>query len=255
MKKKVERRQEEITQLVLQKRQVTVEELAAQLHMTQETIRRDLTVLEEKGILYRTHGGAVIRENYMDVPMEYRIRERHDIKKDICNEVMRYIRNENSIFVDPSSTAIPLGKLLSYRKKVLIVTNCLEFAEAAQVSKNQIILLGGTYSHSGRRTEGHFAYDMLQKMMFDVAILGMDGCMGMEGPGTLTEDAIALNRYVMERARTKILIGTAEKFERRTTFQYARFAEFDQIILDSLPEDFRNVMEPERVTEVYRREN
>lgn len=254
MKKKVERRLDEIAQLVLQKKQVSVEELARHLHVTQETIRRDLTILEDKGVLYRTHGGAVVRDTYLDVPMEYRLQEQHDVKRDICSEVLHYIRNESSIFVDPSSTAIPLGRLLTFRKNVLIVTNCLEFAEAAHASKNKIILLGGTYSHSGRRTEGHFAYDMLQKLMLDVAILGMDGCFGIDGPGTLTEDAIALNRCVIERSQTKILIGTAEKFERKTKFQYARFNEFDRIVLDRLPEKYQDKIPPEKLTEIYRDE-
>lgn len=251
MKKKVERRQEEITQLVLQNKQISVKKLAQQLSVTQETIRRDLTILEDKGILYRTHGGAVVRDTYMDIPMEYRIQENHDVKKDICREILRYIRNGSSIFVDPSSTVLPLGKLLNHRKNVLIVTNCLEFAEAAQASKNRIILLGGTYSHSGRRTEGHFAYDMLQKFMFDVALLGMDGCFGMDGPGTLTEDAIALNRHVIERAQKKILMGTAEKFERKTKFQYAKFSEFDQVIAEYFPEKLRDMISPEKLTEIY----
>ena len=69
MKKKVERRQEEITQLVLQNKQISVDKLAGLLHVTQETIRRDLTTLEDKGILYRTHGGAVVRETYMYIRM------------------------------------------------------------------------------------------------------------------------------------------------------------------------------------------
>ena len=157
--------------------------------------------------------------------------------------------------MDPSSTVLPLGKLLSYRKNVLIVTNCLEFAEAAHASKNKIILLGGTYSHSGRRTEGHFAYDMLQKFMFDVALLGMDGCFGMDGPGTLTEDAIALNRHVIERSEKKILMGTAEKFDRKTKFQYAKFGEFDQIIAECFPEYLREMVSSEKLTEIYEKDN
>lgn len=251
MQKKVERRQDEITQLVSQKKQVSVEELSLQLHVTLETIRRDLTTLEDKGILYRTHGGAVVRDTYWEVPMEYRLQERYDVKRAICSEVLRHIRNESSIFVDPSSTVLPLARLLRFRKNVLIVTNCLEFAEAAHISKNKIILLGGTYVHSGRRTEGPFACDMLQKLMLDVAILGMDGCVGMDGPGTLQENEIALNRQVIERSQTKILIGIAEKFERKAKFQYAKFKEFDWIVLDHLPEKYQDMIPSEKLKEIY----
>lgn len=199
----------------------------------------DLTILEKKGILYRTHGGAVARDTYSDVPMEYRVQEKNDIKRDICSKVIEYIKNDDNIFVDPSSTAPPLGRMLNFRKNVLVVTNCLEFVDAAHASRNQIVLLGGTYSHSGRRTEGHFAYEMLEKFSFDVAILGMDGCLGMNGPGTQTEDAIAVNRHVLERSQIKILVSGAEKLERKAKFQYAKFSDFNILIMDRLPDEWR----------------
>ena len=249
MRKKVERRQDEIAKKVLMHHKLSVNELAAQLSVTPETVRMDLSILEKKGILYRTHGGAVARDGYSDVPMEYRVREKSYIKRYICSRVVEYIKNDDNIFVDPSSTALPLGKLLYFRKNVLVVTNCLEFVDAAHESRNQIILLGGTYSHSGKRTEGHFVYDMLEKFSFDVAILGMDGCMGMDGPGTQTEDAIAVNRRVLERSQLKILISGAEKFTRKAKFCYAKFNEFDILITDRLPEEWREKAQTIQVVE------
>lgn len=249
MRKKVEQRQDEIIQKILEDRKVTVTDLAREMGVTPETVRMDLTTLEKRGILYRTHGGAVVREGYLDVPMEYRVHEKNDIKRRICAKVISFIKNDDSIFVDPSSTALPLGKMLNFRKNVLVVTNCLEFIEAAHESKNQLILLGGVYSHSGKRTEGHFAYDMLRNFIFDVAILGMDGCLDIGGPGTQTEDALGLNRHVLERSNLKILIGDSEKFERKAKFQYAKFSDFDLIITDRIPDRCRDIMEGIRIVE------
>ena len=67
----------------------------------------------------------------------------------------------------------------------------------------------------------------------------------------MTEDAIALNRHVIERAQKKILMGTAEKFERKTKFQYAKFSEFDQVIAEYFPEELRDMISPEKLTEIY----
>ena len=81
MSKSNDLRRNEITKIILAKEKVRVEELASALNVTAETVRSDLTFLEAKGILYRTHGGATLRNSIIDIPMDVRIRERAAEKK------------------------------------------------------------------------------------------------------------------------------------------------------------------------------
>lgn len=111
-----------------------------------ETIRKDLEFLQRKGILFRTHGGAVLRNSFTDVPIYVRTQEKIEIKKAICMEVINFIHDDDVVFVDPSSTALPLGKLFSFRKNLLIITNCFEMMNELKESRNEVVFLGGKYS-------------------------------------------------------------------------------------------------------------
>lgn len=255
MRKKAEQRHNQIAQIVTEYHKVSVSELSEKLGVAPETIRLDLTMLENLGVLYRTHGGAVARDGYADIAMQYRAQRGSDIKRSICSKALEWIKNDDSIFVDPSSTALPLGKMLHARKNILVVTNCLEFVSAVSATSHRILVLGGAYSHSGTRTGGNFAIEMLDSFRFDVAILGMDGCLNMDGPGTQTEDAIAINKHVLRRAKTKILVSRGAKVSQRAKYQYAKFTDIDVFITDEISGDARKMIDGPHIIEVAKKQD
>ena len=112
MEKSTERRHEEIRKYLLAYERASVNEIARVLDVTPETIRKDFSFLENKGFLFRTHGGAVLRNSNVDIPLNIRTQEKMDIKRLICSKVINYIDNDNVVFIDPSSTALPLGRLI-----------------------------------------------------------------------------------------------------------------------------------------------
>lgn len=236
MEKSTERRHEEIRKYLLANERASVNEVARVLDVTPETIRKDFSFLENKGFLFRTHGGAVLRNSNVDIPLNVRTQEKMEIKRVICSKVINYIDNDNVVFIDPSSTALPLGRLICLKKNLLLVTNCFDLVSVAADSKHEIIMLGGSYSKTGKRTQGHFVVDMINRFSFDVAIFGLDGCDGLDGPGTQTEDAVFTNAAVMKRSKRNILIMDSSKFDRPARFQYAQFSDFDYLVTDQLPE-------------------
>lgn len=72
MSKTNEQRRDEIEQLIIKKEELSVKQLAKHFSVSLETIRMDFRYLEEKGILYRTHGGATLRSTNIDIPMDIR---------------------------------------------------------------------------------------------------------------------------------------------------------------------------------------
>ncbi|NBK98933.1 MAG: DeoR/GlpR transcriptional regulator [Erysipelotrichia bacterium] len=234
MSKNNDNRRNEITKLVLTKGKVRVEELVNLLNVTAETIRSDLSFLEAKGILYRTHGGATSRNTNIDVPMEIRIKEEMEIKRQLSYQAINFIKDDDIIFIDPSSTAIPLGRILCLRKNLTIVTNSFELIPVLAESEHKIIVLGGTYSKLGKRTYGGYALELLGSIYFDVAIMGMDGCKHIDGPSTSSLEETAINRLVLKRCKKNILMSSASKFNKSSSFQYARFEDFDILITSTL---------------------
>lgn len=237
MKRNHDQRREEITKIILNEEEVTVNDLAIRLEVTKETIRSDLAFLEEKGVLYRNHGGATLRNGSFDAPMNVRLQERMDVKKKICYEAINYIQDGDTIYIDPSSTALPLGRLLRLKKNLTIVTNCYDLIPILAQSNHMIIFAGGIYSKPGRRTEGHFVLDVIKQIMYDVCITGMDGCAMLQQPCTTSLEAMEINRCVMARSKRKILLADSTKFSKSSPYQYASFEDFDYFITDRLPED------------------
>ena len=230
-------RREEIEKYIFINEEVHVNELAKLFDVTPETIRADLALLEQKGVLHRTHGGAVIRMYNSETPMEIRKKERTEQKRSISYEAINYVKDDDFVFIDASSTAFTLGRLLRLRKNLTIITNSYDLLMIIANSDHKVIFLGGVYSRLGKRTEGSYAVDMIDSLSYDVAFIGMDGCAGIDGPATIIEDARNINRHVMKRSKRNVLISDNTKFHKDAKYQFAKFEEFDVLITDKLPED------------------
>lgn len=239
MKKTTEKRIEEINKYLIINQKATTNELSKLMGVSPEMIRRDLAYLEEKGSIIRVHGGAMARGNISNVPFSARKYENKNAKESLCRRAIDYIKNDDVVFIDPSTTALQLGRLIVLKKNITLVTNCLELVNIASKSEHKIILLGGEYSKSGDRTVGFFPVNTVKKMMFDVAFLGSDGCKGTDGPGTISENEVFLNEEVLSRSRKKVLMIDSSKFERNSNFVYAKFEDFDVLITDKLSDEIR----------------
>ena len=240
MKKTTEKRLEEITNYLILNQKVSTKELSELTNVSPEMIRRDLAVLEEKGLIIRTHGGAIVRENTMDIPFSARKYENKKIKDELCRHAIDYVKNGDVVFIDPSTTSLQLGRLLKLRKNITLVTNCLELLNVASDTGHKIIFLGGEYSKSGDRTIGLFALYSLRKIQFDIAFFGTDGCMNMDGPGTIAEEEILINEEVLKRSKTNVLMMDSSKLKRTAKFVYADFSQFDILVIDEIDDETRN---------------
>lgn len=228
-------RREEIEKYIFVNEEAQVNELAKMFDVTPETIRTDLALLEQKGVLHRTHGGAVIRMYNNETPMEIRKKERTEQKRKISYEAINYVKDDDFVFIDSSSTAFTLGRLLRLRKNLTIITNSYDLLLIIASTDHKVIFLGGVYSRLGKRTEGSYAIDMIDSLSYDVAFIGMDGCAGIDGPATIIEDARNINRHVMRRSKRNVLISDNTKFSKDAKYQYAKFEEFDVLITDYVP--------------------
>ena len=205
MSKKNDTRRDEITKIILSKEEVSVIYLSNKLKVSAETIRSDLTFLEEKGVLYRTHGGARLRYRNAILPMDIRMRENIDAKKAIAYAAISLIKDDSTIYMDPSSTALPLGRLLRMKKNLTIVTNSYELIPIIAESEHKLIILGGEFYRSGKRMIGPVGIKMVQNIHFDFCILGMDGSQNLNGPAIVSFDEAQLNHTVIKNSNTKIL--------------------------------------------------
>lgn len=235
MKKEIEKRRKEISELILMKESLRVDELSDYFKVTPETIRSDLRFLEQKGILHRTHGGASLRKKTGFAPMNVRAQELRDVKKDIAVRALDYIQDDSVIFLMSSSTILPLGRMLRLKKNLTIYTNCIELLSYTKDSGHKIFIVGGEYDAIGNRIIcGNDAITMLEGIHFDLLITSMCGCKNLDGPALEELDEILLHKLVMKRSEKIMLLSDSGKWDMYAHYQYATFSDFDVIVSDHL---------------------
>ena len=247
MKKSTQKRLNDITEYLILKQKATTKELSELTGVSPEMIRKDLETLEQHGSgIVRFHGGAEMKGDNV-LPYSARRYQNKLVKDQICRKALDYVNDGDVVFIDPSTTALQLGKLLRMKKNITIVTNCVELVMVASDNDHKIILLGGEYSRAGNRTLGVFVVDMLEKMRINVAFFGSDGLYHMDGAGTTNEDELMINDSVMKHSASNILLVDSTKFNKESRYTYARYSEFDVVITDYFPDSYREIIDPQKV--------
>ena len=250
MNKEIAERRKRISDYLTIEKNITVTKLAKLLEVTPETIRKDLDFLEKMGVLNRVHGAAVLKEIDGEVPFEIRNMEAKDIKKKIAQESIQFIKDDSVLYIDSSSTALALGKLLKLKKNLTIFTNSFDLIPVLANSKHHIFLVGGEYYEPGKRIIGPYAIEMIKDIHFDLCICGMDGSIEVIGPATKASNEHVLISKVVKQSKKKMLIADASKFDKRANFKYADYSEFDIFVTSVLPSDIKDKLKIDKIIEV-----
>jgi DeoR/GlpR family transcriptional regulator of sugar metabolism len=231
-------RKDEITKLLTKQGKVSVNDLSEKLNVSKETIRKDLSFLEDEGILYRSFGGAVKKEKHTERTFKMRNSENNEIKKQLAFKCLDFIHDDQVIYIDASSTALYLAKYLNVKHNITVFTNSLNFVNMISNSNVKVVLIGGEYYQKGCRFVGQYALDMIDGIYFDVCISGMDGCMDLSGPASRSQSDLCFIRKVIKQSKTKILLADVSKFSKSANFIYANFNDFDYFITDKYLKEF-----------------
>lgn len=250
MSRQNEERHRRIEELIGQKGELSVGILAQKLYVSKETIRKDLQFLEDKGIVIRSHGGACSRTSNIDLPLSIRNQENIMEKRMIGYRAAEFVRDDDVLYLDSSSTAMCVAMYLKNKKNLSIVTDAIELLSILEQGNHKVTLPGGDYNAAGKRISGHKALPLLDAMYFDVCILGMDGCSGIDGPANMLEDELIMNQHILARTKKKILVSDASKFQKEAHYQYGRFAQFDTLITGKLSEEQRERISGPEIIEV-----
>lgn len=235
-----------IRQLLFARGQMSILEIAAAVHASEPTVRRDLTLLESEGAITRTHGGARIAEQ-MGGELAFETREslRLPEKRAISEAAYAMLHPGSSVFMDAGTTVLQLARLLRLRPMSLnVFTNCLPVAQVLlHVPEAKVTLIGGAMRAENASFVGALAEDMLEKLRFDFAFLGM-GAMGEDGViYTVDPQEARLNALTVERAARSTVLSDSSKFGNYLTHRVRAAGPDLSIITDAgLKTHFRNLL-------------
>lgn len=214
---------------------VDVLSLAGEFDVTPETIRRDLTSLERRRLLRRTHGGAVPVER-VDVEPALRDREARNIaeKRHIAAVALDELPDEGSILLDGGSTVAELAHLLPEDRELTVVTNGLPIAVLLADRRNITLhVLGGRTRGRTLATVDTWAERALAEIFVDVAFLGTNGVSLTRGLTTPDVAEATTKRAMIGAARRTVILADHTKFAADSFARFGELSDVDVIVTDS----------------------
>jgi DeoR/GlpR family transcriptional regulator of sugar metabolism len=154
---------------------VTVNEVSDRLGVSEATIRRDLEEMNERGWIYRTHGGAVrVDRALREPPINQRLQEQSDEKQRIGRAAAQLIQDGETIFLGSSTTVLEVARNIPEHITLKVITNSIPIVnELASHPKIEIIVIGGSLRQSELSLVGHFAEQMVQEFRADKVFMGI----------------------------------------------------------------------------------
>lgn len=229
-----EERRQKIISLLDEKEIVYVADLSKRFNVTEETIRRDLDILDEKKILKRIHGGAVSLDNTR-LELNFKIREHSytEEKKEIARKAAALVKDGDTIFLDASSTSLFLAKELAKKKNITIITNSIKIIyQLADQASNTIIATGGILRSNSLSLVGPLANETIKKYNADKIFASCKGISIEHGATDSNELEIEVKQNMIKQARELIIIADHSKFNRVGLSQFASIDEINTIITD-----------------------
>lgn len=213
-KRNTQQRRHLIVSQLQQQGEVTVEQLAAHFQTSEVTIRKDLTALEQAGLLLRRYGGAVpVPQDFISDSSLEKVSKR---KIAIAKAAADLIKDHYRIIIDSGRTTAALLPELASKRGLVVMTNSLAIANTLRELENEptLLMTGGTWDPQSEAFQGQLAEQMLRNYDFDQLFIGADGLDLARGTTTYNE-LYSLSRVMAEVAREVIVMIESDKLGRK----------------------------------------
>lgn len=229
-------RHEYILEHLGQENRLSVTEVAAKLNVSDETVRRDLKVLESEGLLRRVHGGAIPVSPNRDAPISERVRKHAREKGVIARLAVDLISDQTSIFLNIGSTVEALARELGRFTDLKVYTNSLNVAQIAKQHFGVTVYM--TPGHLRKVESDLVGYDtvaFLRDYYFDTAFMSVAGIDLERGFMDFEEDEVRIRQTLLKSARNKVVIADSSKFGKCANMRTASFDAIDRLVTDRKP--------------------
>lgn len=232
-------RQQKIVEELARTGRVEAARLADELGVSTESIRKDLSALQRRGLLQRVHGGAIARAEPAGYkadlaghsPADKRTPFARE-KAGIANAAMAYVPAGGSVLLDAGSTTARVAARLP-NKPLTVATTSLPLALAvAQRAQIEVHCLGGLVRRPGMAGVGRVPLDALSALNVDVAFLSTSALSLERGLTTADEPEAMVKNHMLRAARRRILLVDSSKFGRQSLWRHAELTDLDLVITD-----------------------
>ena len=230
-------RHQQIYTMIKNKGSVTVAELQESFGVSLMTIRRDLKVLSDSGLIKRVHGGAALSKMGDETLFIERTVVNSDLKQAITKYAVSQIEMSDTIYIDGSTTCSELADLLPEDFGITVVTNSLEAINKLHGRKRiSILSLGGDLASDGNTFDGMMAIENAEKIFVDKCFISGSG---------FTERAVlnsgmigtSIKKVMLKKSRKRYLLADSTKYNGKGIIELCKWTDIDEFISDDLLPD------------------
>lgn len=227
-------RQQRILETARSRGRVEVLALSADLGVTTETIRRDLTALERRGSVRRVHGGALPAERLEVEPaLATRSSQNSEAKRRIAARALDELPTEGTVLLDGGTTTRAVAELVPDRPHLTVVTNSIDTAAILQGHEHtDLYVLGGRVRGRTGACVGDWLTSALADVCVDVAFLGTNGFSAARGMTTPDQAESVAKRAMVRAARRAVVLADATKAGDEHFHRFADLESIDLLITD-----------------------
>lgn len=229
-----EKRLLDILNIVRKNGYATTQELADALNVSLSTVRRDIAELSENSLVSLSRNIVVpVAESAVDRPLNFRSGINAQAKQAISREAVRLVRSGSTIFLDSSSTVLPMVNMLQTLNNLTIITNGLHVVQRLQDSRVTVHVIGGEMSALSHGFYGPITESTLRQFNFDMAFFSPVGVTPAGYAAETTAEAASVRRTAMEQSACSVLMFDHTKAGLVRPYNFAHIDEFQYLITDS----------------------
>lgn len=231
-----EERFEVILTQLKKKKKVKFEDLAADLNVSEDTVRRDIEHLHRNGLLSKVRGGAISREKD---PLSFHDRQSFsaDEKNSIALKVQPFIKNGMTVFMDGGTTTCAVANYMPTDTKIRVITNNMSLVPILTQFKNiELVVLGGLYDPNLAVTTGTNTCYEAGQFIADLFIMGTCAIDAGFGASATSISDVETKRTMIRSSKKTIALANQHKLRRTESFKICDIMDIDVLITD-LPSD------------------
>ncbi|EGI76927.1 DeoR/GlpR family DNA-binding transcription regulator [Hylemonella gracilis] len=230
-------RQLRLIEFVRARGSATVEQLAEELGVTLQTVRRDIQRLADTGALARFHGGARVPSSTTENIAHQQRQQLHaQGKARIARAIARQVPNDCSLILNIGTTTEAIAQALLQHTGLRVITNNLNVANILCGNPScEIIVAGGMVRPRDRGIVGEAAVDFIRQFKVDIALIGISA---IESDGSLRDydyREVKVAQTIIAQSREVWLAADTSKFNRPAMVQVATLSQIDRLFTDAEP--------------------
>lgn len=196
------------------------------------TIHRDLDALVKTGAIIKVRGGARSVKHKGDIGFDVRLQENIAGKMVVAKKALELIKPGSSVFLDASTTNLMLARILPDIDLNIFTTGPNIAIELCRLQRPNITQCCGTMNRKNMAVYGQNTLELLDKINFDLAFIGVSGCNADAGFTCGTESDMVIKRLLIRKSRCSVVMCDSSKFSRLMPYTFATFADVNYLVCD-----------------------